>query len=130
MQSTSGCDIETQAEQSSFIECDLSSVPNPYITDLQFRFRTRQMKGELTRRKGKNIRDYCLRNQGLSFKIPLPFESDTLNDEIRVNTVLQGTLYCYICISLSIYITKAYVDVVRTLNISNWFQTNSCTPGW
>lgn len=57
------CDIETQVkmfQQSSFIRYALSFDPNPYITDIQLRFRTRQKNGELIRITGKITREYCV----------------------------------------------------------------------
>lgn len=57
------CDIETPVkmfQQSSFIRYALSFDPNPYITDIQLRFRTRQKNGELIRLMGKNTREYCV----------------------------------------------------------------------
>lgn len=57
------CDIETQVkmfQQSSFIRYALSFDPNPYITDIQLRFRTRQKNGELVRITGKITREYCV----------------------------------------------------------------------
>lgn len=59
----SRCDIETQVkmfQQSSFMRYALSFDPNPYITDIQLRFRTRQKNGELIRITGKNTREYCV----------------------------------------------------------------------
>ena len=57
------CNDETQVkmfQQSSFIRYALSFDPNPYITDIQLRFRTRQRNGELIRITGKNTREYCV----------------------------------------------------------------------
>lgn len=59
----SRCDIETQVkmfQQSSFIRYALSFEPDPYVTDIQLRFRTRQKNGELIRITGKNTREYCV----------------------------------------------------------------------
>lgn len=59
----SHCDTETQVkmfQQSSFIRYALSFDPNPYITDIQLMFRTRQKNGELIRITGKNTREYCV----------------------------------------------------------------------
>lgn len=59
----SRCDIETPVkmfQHSSFMRFALSFDPNPYITDIQLRFRTRQKNGELIRITGKNSREYCV----------------------------------------------------------------------
>lgn len=71
------CDIETQVkmfQQSSFMRYALSFDPNPYITDLQLRFRTRQKNGELIRITGKNTREYCvleIKDKRLKFRYHL-----------------------------------------------------------
>uniref|UniRef100_A0A6G1SIF4 Neural-cadherin n=1 Tax=Aceria tosichella TaxID=561515 RepID=A0A6G1SIF4_9ACAR len=57
------CELETQVknfQQSSFMRYALSFDPNPYITDIQLRFRTRQKNAELIRITGKNTREYCI----------------------------------------------------------------------
>lgn len=71
------CDIETQVKmfgQSSFIRYALSFDPNPYITDIQLRFRTRQKNGELIRITGKITREYCvleIKDRKLKFRYHL-----------------------------------------------------------
>ncbi|RWS30382.1 Neural-cadherin-like protein, partial [Leptotrombidium deliense] len=57
------CDKETQAkmfQQSSYIKYALSFDPNPYKTDIQLMFRTRQKHGELFRVASKHGREYCI----------------------------------------------------------------------
>lgn len=57
------CDLETPVkmfQQTSFMRYALSFDPNPYITDIQMRFRTRQKNGELIRITGRNSREYCI----------------------------------------------------------------------
>lgn len=57
------CELETQVKNfqpSSFMRYALSFDPNPYITDIQLRFRTRQKNAELIRITGKNTREYCI----------------------------------------------------------------------
>jgi len=73
----SRCDMETQVkmfQQSSFMRYALSFDPNPYITDIQLRFRTRQKNGELIRITGKNTREYCvleIKDRRLKFRYHL-----------------------------------------------------------
>lgn len=73
----SRCDIETQVkmfQHSSFIRYALSFEPNPYITDIQLRFRTRIKNGELIRVTGKNTREYCvleIKDKRLKFRYHL-----------------------------------------------------------
>lgn len=59
----SRCDQEAQVKmfsQSSFIRYALSFEPDPYYTEIQLRFRTRQKNGELIRITGKDTREYCI----------------------------------------------------------------------
>lgn len=59
----SRCDIETQVKmfsQSSFIRYALLFEPDPYYTEIQLRFRTRQKNGEFIRITGKDTREYCI----------------------------------------------------------------------
>lgn len=73
----SRCDQETQVkmfQQSSFIRYALSFEPNPYITDIQLRFKTRVRNGELIRVTGKNTREYCvleIKDKHLKFRYHL-----------------------------------------------------------
>lgn len=57
------CDTEAPVkmiQQSGFLRYALSFDPDPFITDIQLRFRTRQKNGELIRIVGKNTREYCV----------------------------------------------------------------------
>lgn len=51
---------EKYFQASSFMRYALSFDPNPYITDIQLRFRTRQKNAELIRITGKSTREYCI----------------------------------------------------------------------
>lgn len=73
----SRCDIETQVKmfpQSSFIRYALLFEPEPFYTEIQLRFRTRQKNGELLRITGKDSREYCIleiRDRRLRFRFHL-----------------------------------------------------------
>ncbi|XP_067135660.1 neural-cadherin-like isoform X2 [Centruroides vittatus] len=57
------CDKETQSkmfQQNSYIKYALSFDLNPYETDIQLQFRTRQKHGELFRATSKHGREYCI----------------------------------------------------------------------
>ncbi|XP_055930136.1 neural-cadherin-like isoform X4 [Argiope bruennichi] len=57
------CDKETISkmfQQNSYIKYALSFEPDPYRTDIQLQFRTRQKHGELFRATSKHGREYCI----------------------------------------------------------------------
>lgn len=88
--SGSRCDIETQVkmfQQSSFMRYALSFDPNPFKTDIQLRFRTRQKNGELVRITGKNTREYCVlevKDRRLRFRYHLNQIHSTKEFELTV----------------------------------------------
>ncbi|CAG2162865.1 unnamed protein product, partial [Oppiella nova] len=71
------CDKETQSkmfQQSSYIKYALSFEPDPYKTDIELMFRTRQKHGELFRVASKHGREYCvleIKDKRIRFKYNL-----------------------------------------------------------
>lgn len=86
----SHCDQETPVkmfQQSSFIRYALSYDPNPYITDIQLRFRTRQKNAELIRIPGKITREYCIldiKDKRLRFRYHLNQQHSTKENELML----------------------------------------------
>ena len=73
----SRCDKRTQSklfQQSSYIKYALSFDPDPYKTDIQLNFRTRNKHGELFRVASKHGREYCIleiRDKKIRFRFNL-----------------------------------------------------------
>ncbi|UYV85015.1 hmr-1 [Cordylochernes scorpioides] len=71
------CEKRTQSkffEERSYIKYALSFEPDPYVTDVQLNFRTRQKNGELFRETSKHGREYCIleiRDKRLRFRYNL-----------------------------------------------------------
>lgn len=92
----SRCETETQVkmfQSSAFMRYALSFEPNPYITDIQLRFRTRQKNGELIRITGKNTREYCvleIKDRRLKFRYHLNQIHSTKEFELSLNEFIAN----------------------------------------
>lgn len=88
------CNIETSVKmfsQSSYMRYTLLFEPDPYHTEIQLRFRTRQKNGELIKIIGKDSREYCvleIKEKRLRFRFRL--------DKSRSNREFELSLPEYI----------------------------------
>lgn len=84
------CDRSTASkmfQQSSYIKYALSYDPDPYKTDIQLRFRTRNKHGELFRVASKHGREYCIleiKDKKVRFRYNLNYFKSTEERELQL----------------------------------------------
>lgn len=88
------CEKATQSklfQQHSYIKFALSFDPNPYSTDIQLLFRTRESYGDLLRLSSKDKREYCIleiRDARIVFRFNLNNLRSSTERELQLNHIL------------------------------------------